>query len=88
MSKREANGALGVAEGSRLKRPRRDADDGGTSDGGEGTMSGNQQSDGEGSGTHNVVKVAMEPEEVKKHGLHIWQTVKDAVNKECVPGLI
>ncbi|RXW22667.1 hypothetical protein EST38_g3171 [Candolleomyces aberdarensis] len=82
MSKREANGAFGVAEGSRPKRPRRDADDGATSDGGDGAMSDNEQSGGEGSGGRNVVKLAMGPQEVKRHGLHIWQTVKDAVNKE------
>lgn len=87
MSKREANGALGVAEGSRPKRPRRDADGEATSDGGDGAMSDNQQFGGEGSGVRSVVKVPMGPEEVKRHGLHIWQTV-NAVNKECVQGLI
>lgn len=84
MSKREANGSIGVTEGSRSKRLRRDADGGFSSDGGDGAMSDNQHSDGEGSGTRNAVKMEMGREEVRRHGLHIWQTVKDAVNKECV----
>lgn len=80
--KREANGAVGVAEGSRSKRPRREADAGATSDGDNAGLSDDHASDGEGSGARAMARVAMDPQEVKRHGLHIWNTVKDAVNKE------
>ncbi|KAF6766736.1 RSC complex protein [Ephemerocybe angulata] len=82
MMKREANGAVGVAEGSRSKRPRREADAGATSDGDNAGLSDDHASDGEGSGARAMTRVAMDPQEVKRHGLHIWNTVKDAVNKE------
>lgn len=78
--KREANG---IAESSRSKRPRRDRDGVGySSDGPDAAMlSDDGGSDGEGSGRP---KVPMAQDEVRRHGLHIWQTVVDAVNKEYV----
>ena len=38
-----------------------------------------------GAGTENATVQAEDPAEVKEKGLQVWHTVKDAVNKECVP---
>lgn len=81
MMKREANG---FAESSRSKRPRRDREAVGhySSDEPDAAMqSDNGASDGEGSGRAGV---SMPQSEVRRHGLHIWQTVVNAVSKECV----
>ena len=36
------------------------------------------------SGNTLVGEVKEDPETVKERGLKLWQTIKDAVNKECV----
>lgn len=75
MMKREANG---IAESSRSKRPRREAPEY-SSDSPDAAMgSDDGGSDGEDVGG------TMSQSDVQRHGMHIWHTVVNAVNKEYV----
>lgn len=87
MMKREANGSFDAGEGSRPKRARRAVNlyEGPSSDAEDEdvVISDGHYSDEEGDATGQSVR--MDTQEVKRHGMQIWQSVKDAVSKECVP---
>jgi hypothetical protein len=74
MSKREHGLANGGGEGPRVKRAREIVTGADVTMGNPGQASSN--SGGQGSGGGDLF--------VKEQGLGLWQTIKNAVNKECV----